>query len=529
MDEIPTAEQRKLLLEKLIDNEETHVKVMTVAAAHMFMEIADEFRRYLDVEGFKSKQIKANIVGVRKLRPHIEQIVNRNLQRNITDVFIAGAEGTRSALATSFGLTNDEAVSFASKHTSVLAGEIADNSLKTVQGIISDGIANGRPVKETRKLLEEKFTDWGTARAETVARTETLRAANMGSLEVLRKGGVQYKQWIAASDACGTCLALHQEVYPTGETFMSKGDTLATPDTKQENTYMPMPAPPLHPRCRCTIGGIPAQMVEEYTTEYMDADGISKGLAKLDEFGDVGDFKLAVGEGLQNSFRHGGGSTTFTVRRIGDNLSVHIRDYGEGFIPSPDQWAMPGIEEGATHGRGLAIMQATSDKVAIQKMAEGGNRLLLSKTIPGLENTERILRVSGGTDKGLIETISKQVGYWEGDRGSIGADAVAIWNDPDVMGLAIRQGDDVKAVASMTNAHSAGLSLDFLASMERGYGSKMMKEVAKEAVKINAPAIQLTTTPAARGFYEHLGFESIEGTANVMKWSKEAFTAYAKR
>ncbi len=488
------------------------------------------FRQALDQEGIKSsKQIKARITSIQKLRPNMERIVKRNLQSNIVDVVAEGAEGTRSVLGTSFGLTNDEAVSFASKHTSVLAGEIAENSVDTVQGIISDGISNGVPVKEVRKRLETTFTDWSANRAETVARTETLRAANMGSLEVLKKGGVGYKQWIAASDACADCLSLHEEVYPVEENFMNKGDVFATADKSPNvNDYMSIPTPPIHPRCRCTIGGIPSEMVDEYTTEYTNSKDIAKGLAKLDEFGDMGDFKLAVGEGLQNAIRHGGGSTTFTIRRVGDRVSVYIRDYGQGFIPTKEQWAMPTAEAGATHGRGLAIMQATADRVVVQKMAEGGNRVLLSKVIPGIEKAERIVRISAETDKGLINAIDKQVGYWAGDRGRVGVETIDTWRDPGQIGLAIREGEDVKAVASMQMSEKS-LSLDFLASRERGYGSKMMKEIAKNAVNMGANDIHLTTTPKARGFYNHLGFTKVEGRTNVMKWSKEAFTKYAKR
>jgi len=318
---------------------------MTAAAAHMFGEMAEEFRLYLNQEGIKGYDIKAQITGIRKLRPHIEQIVKRNMQANITDVIKEGAEGTRSVVGTSFGLTNDEAVKFASEHTSALAGEIAENSVETVREVITDGIKNGRPVKETRKLLEERFADWGADRAEMVARTETLRAANMGSLEVLKKGGVDYKQFIAAPDACGTCLAIHEQVYRLKDTFLAKGDSLNTATETFKNGYMSMPAPPIHPRCRCTIGGVPGSMVDERS--YMtvksgkkSADGINEVMGMFGELDPAREFSH-MRNGLRDTVitrTVENGTAEITIRRYGDRMSVFLKDMGTS-VPTAENWA----------------------------------------------------------------------------------------------------------------------------------------------------------------------------------------------
>jgi len=342
---IPTAEQHALLLEKLLINEESHKKVMIVAASRMFEEIADEFRAYLDGEGYKSKEIKARITNVRKIRPHIQQIVKRHLQSNITDVVKEGAEGTRSVLGTSFGLTNDEAVSFASKHTSKLAGQIADSSIDTVRGLITEGIKQGRPVNETRKLLESRFADWGSARAETVARTETLRAANMGSLEVLKKGGVEYKQFIVAPDACDTCLALADQVNAVHENYMGVGDSVTLDGGETvKNTYSNMPTPPIHPRCRCTIGGIPASMVQEETAHVKKIGSRSADtgdlLSKFSQIDPAHEFDhmrqplhhMSLSRAVEN------GSADVVMRRYGDTMNIFLRDSGT-ILPTAENWA----------------------------------------------------------------------------------------------------------------------------------------------------------------------------------------------
>ena len=342
---IPTTEQQQLLLEKLVRNEETHVKVMTVAAAHMFDEMADEFRTVLDQEGVKRWEFKAQITGIRKIRPGLEQIVKRNMRANITDVVIEGAEGTRTTLGTGFGLTNDEAVQFASKYTSALAGEIAGNSIDTVRDIITDGIKQGRAVKDTRILLEEKFTDWSASRAEMVARTETLRAANMGSLEILRKGGVAYKQFIAAPDACSACLALADQVNALPEPYMAKGDSVTLEGGETiVNNYMHMPAPPIHPRCRCTIGGIPGDLVQEETATVKkvgkrsaNTDDLMEKFTQLDPAREFTHLRFPTHNmGLARAVENG--SVEMTMRRYGDTMSIFLRDSGT-VLPTAENWA----------------------------------------------------------------------------------------------------------------------------------------------------------------------------------------------
>lgn len=78
-------------------------------------------------------------------------------------------------------------------------------------------------------------------RAETISRTEILRASHEGRREAWAQGleggwidPTYEQQWIASSDACEICLPFNETRVPLGQRFPA-GD------------------PPLHPNCRCDV------------------------------------------------------------------------------------------------------------------------------------------------------------------------------------------------------------------------------------------------------------------------------------
>ncbi len=252
---------------------------MLVAAQKTFELIAIEIAEHLDKRNIKTLEIKdyQQTLDEAILTKRIEQTVDRNMSSNITEVMSEGAEGTRRTLGYGFGLTNEEAVKYAKTHTSKLSGSIAKTSVQTVRETISQGIADGKDLRKVRSELMEKVEGWSEARAETVARTETLKAANEGSLAIMKKAGIEYKQWLAAPDACPHCKALSEQVSAMSDDYMMNDHSMnvATQERPgyigadtRSNSYGDMPTPPIHPRCRCTIAGIPASEVQDDSAEF---------------------------------------------------------------------------------------------------------------------------------------------------------------------------------------------------------------------------------------------------------------------
>jgi SPP1 gp7 family putative phage head morphogenesis protein len=112
---------------------------------------------------------------------------------------------------------------------------------------VAKAIQQGRALDEARidKLVARYRELLVQDRARTIARTETIRAANEGQRESWRQArdhglldpATTRRVWIASGDSntCATCLALNGKTVGLNEEFPG-GD------------------PPCHPKCRCSTG-----------------------------------------------------------------------------------------------------------------------------------------------------------------------------------------------------------------------------------------------------------------------------------
>jgi len=174
-----------------------------------------------------------------------------------------------------FDATNPVTVAWAEQHAADLVTSITADVRETIRELVvqsfNEGIAPrdvarllretigltprdaGAVIKRRAKLIKEgaKDVEKKTAkyaekllrsRAETIARTELMRASNEGQSELWRQArekglltGFEMKEWLVA-DPCPKCAPLEGEQVLATESFSVGQD------------------PPLHPRCRCTIG-----------------------------------------------------------------------------------------------------------------------------------------------------------------------------------------------------------------------------------------------------------------------------------
>ncbi len=110
-------------------------------------------------------------------------------------------------------------------------------------------------------------------RAETIARTESIRAANQGQLQAWRDAAdeglldptITKRVWIATLDdrTCGICAALDGDIVGFDKEFVSRieyvdftdeGDSFVEISSKPLIPPVVEMAPPAHPRCRCSSG-----------------------------------------------------------------------------------------------------------------------------------------------------------------------------------------------------------------------------------------------------------------------------------
>lgn len=176
-----------------------------------------------------------------------------------------------------FDVANPEAIAWAERHAAELVTDITTEARAAIRTVVTEAFDAGMPPRETAKLIRasiglterdagavmkrqlkmladgvnpsvatakaEKYADkLLRRRAETIARTETMRASNEGQTQLwaqAREKGLlsatAMKVWIAY-DPCPICAPLDGEIVPLDGVFSIGGD------------------PPAHPNCRCTIG-----------------------------------------------------------------------------------------------------------------------------------------------------------------------------------------------------------------------------------------------------------------------------------
>lgn len=124
-----------------------------------------------------------------------------------------------------------------------------NGELPTQQGRNQYGMLNGQGIEDLVIALEPTF---GPTRAERIAVTETTRIFSLATeaAESRNPDIVGFRLQTSADEiVCEICGPLHGQVRRKGEQF-------------QHPVYGPMPDPPLHPRCRCSITGETAISLE---------------------------------------------------------------------------------------------------------------------------------------------------------------------------------------------------------------------------------------------------------------------------
>lgn len=117
------------------------------------------------------------------------------------------------------------------RNITALEGITAEMNKRIVSGL-TEGLLSGEGIPKLARAIREAVDGIGRARAETMARTETLFAINQGTVIRYGQAGVKEVRFLAGLDerVCEECESLHGEIFPIGEE----------------------PTLPLHPNCRCT-------------------------------------------------------------------------------------------------------------------------------------------------------------------------------------------------------------------------------------------------------------------------------------
>lgn len=146
-----------------------------------------------------------------------------------------------------FDVTNPSAKTWISQHALELANNLSETTRESIRDLVDEAFDGDF---DTRDLADEIESLIGDAdRADTIARTETMRASNQGQLEAWNQAkqaglllGNEQIEWITTPDdrLCPICEPLDGQKIAFGEQFDVEGDKVYSP--------------PAHPRCRCATG-----------------------------------------------------------------------------------------------------------------------------------------------------------------------------------------------------------------------------------------------------------------------------------
>lgn len=117
------------------------------------------------------------------------------------------------------------------RNLSALRG-ISDEMSKQIIREVQEGMNRGESMTAIKRRIAGRVNSIGMNRADLMARTEVMYAANDGAIKRYSQEGVEKWQWYTTQDdrLCPQCRPKHNQIYAIG------------------GSQQP---PPLHPRCRC--------------------------------------------------------------------------------------------------------------------------------------------------------------------------------------------------------------------------------------------------------------------------------------
>jgi len=145
------------------------------------------------------------------------------------------------------------------QHILNLAKQITDYTKEIIRERLQDGLDAGKSYEQIANDLVSD--DINKVRAERIVRTETVRAANLGSIAGAKKTGLQLKKiWISAKDNRTRRIPRDSADHLHLDTQMIDIDgKFVVPTKKHGDVLMSQPGDPSAPgectvNCRCTMG-----------------------------------------------------------------------------------------------------------------------------------------------------------------------------------------------------------------------------------------------------------------------------------
>jgi hypothetical protein len=146
-----------------------------------------------------------------------------------------------------FNTTSEEAKAWVKEHAAETLDDLSQSTRDAIQSLLEHAFDGEYDVDDLTDQITSLIGD--PERAEVIARTETMTAANAGQQEAWEQAvadglltGQENRVWIVTPDdrLCPICAPMEDVEAGMNEEFNVDGDQVSEP--------------PAHPRCRCTLG-----------------------------------------------------------------------------------------------------------------------------------------------------------------------------------------------------------------------------------------------------------------------------------
>jgi len=163
--------------------------------------------------------------------PYIEEFLKESGQESLLSI----------APQETFNMQASAIKKFINQRAKEFATSVNDTTLQGLESTLSEGISSGEKTSQLVDRVNEVYSDFPMYRSELIARTESAAANNEGLLQSFDQSGVMNgKEWIAVLDD------------RTDEDCKDTDGEIVLIHEKFSNGSM---YPPLHPNCRCVLGG----------------------------------------------------------------------------------------------------------------------------------------------------------------------------------------------------------------------------------------------------------------------------------
>lgn len=142
-------------------------------------------------------------------------------------------------------------VKLAQDATEYTLEQISDAVVEGVQQAVAGGFSDSETIQQITDRIEEVYRFAVEGRAERIARTEIISAANAGTMDGMEKTGVQKKSWLSSRD--GKVRDSHRALEDLGAVGIR--EPFVSPVTGEKLQFPGDPAadPGEIVNCRCTV------------------------------------------------------------------------------------------------------------------------------------------------------------------------------------------------------------------------------------------------------------------------------------